>query len=147
MSDKKKEQLGINPSTAQHKLRKLILFSFVKRLGLDECYQCKCKIENVEELSIEHKVPWLDSKNPLELFFDLDNIAFSHLSCNVGAGRKVNLTKVVDGKQKCRVCEENKFLSDFDKHKSRGNGYVNECISCRRERDKKYKKNLRNKNK
>ena len=31
-------------------------------------------------------MPWLDSINPKESFFDINNIAFSHLSCNVGAG-------------------------------------------------------------
>lgn len=39
-------------------------------------------------LSIEHKIPWLNSENPQGLFFDLQNIAFSHLSCNVGAARR-----------------------------------------------------------
>ncbi len=41
-----------------------------------------------ETFSIEHIVPWLDSDDPKGLFFDLNNIAFSHLSCNVGAARK-----------------------------------------------------------
>ena len=40
-------------------------------------------------LSIEHKIPWLDSDNPKELFFNLEkNIAFSHLSCNISAARQ-----------------------------------------------------------
>lgn len=89
MSKKKKtEQLGMNPSTAQNRLKKDILFSLIKKLDLHLCYQCKKKINSVEELSIEHKVPWLDSDNPKELFFDLDNIAFSHLKCNISAARK-----------------------------------------------------------
>lgn len=37
---------------------------------------------------IEHKIPWLDSDKPKELFFDLENIGFSHLSCNIKARRQ-----------------------------------------------------------
>jgi hypothetical protein len=45
------------------------------------------EIESEKQLSIEHKIPWLDSENPISLFFDLENIAFSHLSCNSSAAR------------------------------------------------------------
>jgi len=85
---KKKEQLEMNPGTASSVLKKSLLFSLAQRLHEDICYQCAKKIKSVEEFSIEHKEPWLDSNDPKGLFFDLDNIAFSHLSCNVKAGRK-----------------------------------------------------------
>jgi len=81
-------QLGMPQGTASHRLRKMILFQLLQVTGLDTCYQCKKTIKTVEELSIDHKVPWLDSKNPRELFFDLDNIAFSHLKCNQLASRR-----------------------------------------------------------
>jgi hypothetical protein len=82
MSDKKKLQLGMNPSTASHRLVKDILWKLIEATGQDAC--CKCKeLMTRETFSIEHKVPWLDSKTPAELFFDLDNISFSHLRCNV----------------------------------------------------------------
>lgn len=48
------------------------------------------KIETVKELSIEQKTPWLDSENPVSVFFDLNNIAFSHLKCNIADRRKTN---------------------------------------------------------
>lgn len=51
------------------------------------CHQCGSEIENEQNLSIEHKEPWLDSDDPVGKFFDLDNIAFSHLACNCGAAR------------------------------------------------------------
>lgn len=86
---KKSEQLGMSFGTASNRLKKMILFALVKsRSGLDRCYRCGESIESVEELSIEHKEPWLDSDNPKELFFDLQNIAFSHLSCNVKVARR-----------------------------------------------------------
>lgn len=83
--NRKKEALGMDPSTAQGVLKKSIMFDLAKRLGLTTCYQCKEEIENVEDFSIEHRTPWLNSPNPKELFFNLDNIAFSHLSCNCAA--------------------------------------------------------------
>jgi hypothetical protein len=84
---KKKLQLGMHPSTAAHKLRKMIMFELVKQVGLGRCYRCKEKIENVEDLSVEHILPWLDSVNPRKLYFDLSNITFSHLKCNVASHR------------------------------------------------------------
>ena len=93
-SQKKKEILLGQPiGTASHKLRKSILFSLVKETGKDICFQCGKQIKTIDELSIEHKVPWLDAKNPKEMFFNLDNIAFSHLSCNVGAAKRKGVKK------------------------------------------------------
>ena len=79
-STKRAKQLGMPFGTANAKLRKQILFQLIKRLGEDICFRCEKKIQDITELSIEHKKPWfnIDSK----LFWDLDNIAFSHLQCN-----------------------------------------------------------------
>jgi hypothetical protein len=79
----KSKQLGMSFGTAGQQLRKNIMFELIKKCNLDTCYQCGEKIESVDNLSIEHKTPWLHSDNPVELFFDIDNIAFSHLKCNV----------------------------------------------------------------
>ncbi|RPJ69204.1 MAG: hypothetical protein EHM20_16665, partial [Alphaproteobacteria bacterium] len=68
-NEKKSKQLGMPIGTATAVLRKNILFSLIKQLELDVCFQCGEKIESVDNLSIEHKVPWLDSENPTELFF------------------------------------------------------------------------------
>ena len=87
---KKREQLGMDDSTASHKLRKLILFSLVQQTAQDVCFRCQTKIETVQEFSIEHKMPWLDSNNPVNNFFDLGNIDFSHLKCNIADRRKPN---------------------------------------------------------
>lgn len=79
--------------TASAKLRKNILFELIVKCGLDNCFQCGAKIKSVNELSIEHKVPYLDSEDPVKLFFDIDNIAFSHLKCNVGSARQTKTLK------------------------------------------------------
>lgn len=77
--------------TACGRLRKSILFSLLKKHNENVCFQCGNKIEKEEDLSIEHKIPYLDSENPTKLFFDLDNIAFSHLKCNIGSARNVQI--------------------------------------------------------
>lgn len=88
-SNKKKyDQLGQSHGSAVHTLRKNIMFSLLAKLNLNTCFQCKEPIKSADDLSVEHKEPWLDSENPKEKFFDLDNIAFSHLSCNCAAARR-----------------------------------------------------------
>jgi hypothetical protein len=85
--NKKQQQLGMNPSTAQHRLVKDILWSLIVKTNNHIC--CKCNKEMTRETyTIEHVVPWLDSENPVELFFSLDNISFSHFLCNVKDSRK-----------------------------------------------------------
>ena len=120
-SNKKKTvQLGMSNGKAQHKLRKMIMFKMIQKLGLDICFQCGKKIDTIEKLSIEHKIPWLDSKNPKELFFNLENIAFSHLKCNVLAVRPkynnlscnhIKREHGINGYKKgcrCTICKESK---------------------------------------
>ncbi len=91
--EKKKLQLGMPYGTATNRLRKSIMFDLVCRLELNNCFQCNKTIDNEIEFSIEHKVPYLDSDNPVEKYFSLQNIAFSHHSCNVGASRKTRIPK------------------------------------------------------
>ena len=83
---KKSKQLGMHHSTAQHKLRRKIMFMLIQRLKLDECYQCNKLIVDVDDYSIEHKKPWLDEDT--RLFWDLGNIAFSHKACNSASERQ-----------------------------------------------------------
>lgn len=84
---KKQFQLGMNPSTAQYRLIKDILWKLIIQTNQNIC--CKCNEEMTREtFSIEHIVPWLDSDDPVKLFFDLENISFSHLKCNVGSARQ-----------------------------------------------------------
>ena len=84
---KKTKQLRMNPSTASNRLKKLLLFDLAKRLKINWCYQCGAEIETARRMTIEHKTPWLDSDDPQKKFFELDNIAFSHASCNYAAAR------------------------------------------------------------
>ncbi len=86
----KDKQLKMSHGTAANRLRKMILFKLIQQLTLDSCFQCGKIISDITNLSIEHKIPWLNSSDPIGLFFDLDNIAFSHLKCNNIAGKRSN---------------------------------------------------------
>jgi hypothetical protein len=87
MSDKKAEQLGMNPSTAANRLVKDVLWSLVQKTNQDSCCKCGEKMTR-DTFSIEHVTPWMDSTDPVGLYFDLDNISFSHHKCNIGDSRR-----------------------------------------------------------
>lgn len=76
----------MNPSTAQGRLLRDILFDFVMKEDIT-CFHCQEELTR-ETFSIEHKEPWLDSENPVDMFFDIENISYSHLSCNTRAARR-----------------------------------------------------------
>ena len=78
--EKKAKQLGMPFGTACNRLRKELLFKLAKLCGLDTCGRCGERIEKADDLSIDHKIDWLDT-DP-DLFWDLDNIQFSHKTCN-----------------------------------------------------------------
>jgi len=78
----KSEKLGMSYSKAASRLRKKLLFTFAKKCKMTNCYRCGKEIENEMNFSIEHKVGWQYSENPKEMFWDTNNIVFSHKSCN-----------------------------------------------------------------
>jgi hypothetical protein len=130
--------LGMPHGTAGNRLRKLILFNLLRRHGEKICFKCSRSIDNAEELSIEHKQPWEGIS--VELFWDMDNIAFSHLRCNRNHrrnGGRADLRRVgPEGTAWCRSCKT--FLSEvaFSRHSSRWNGlqpWCNDCYKRRRE--------------
>lgn len=110
------DRLGISFGTAANRLRKMIMFDLVKRLGLNVCFCCNLKIKSCRELSIEHKKNWRNSKNASKLFFDLKNISFSHLSCNSsrssGQKNKVVCGKVSKYRHGCRCDKCRKANAD-----------------------------------
>lgn len=86
MKNKKAKQLGMNPSTASHRLVKDTMWRLIGASGMNQCYRCGVEMTR-ETFSIEHKEAWLDSEDPLGLYFDQSNIAFSHLRCNIQDSR------------------------------------------------------------
>ena len=87
---KRRMLLGMDAGTASLRLKKHIMWLMAVRLNLHICYRCGTHIEDKDSFSIEHKQSWMSSPDPVAAFFDLDNIAFSHLSCNSRASVPIN---------------------------------------------------------
>ena len=125
----KKNVLRVPYGTAIYHLRRNLLFDFVKQLNRDICFRCGEKITKIEDFSIDHKEPWkfISAK----LFWDLNNIAFSHLKCNVDCRRK-NGKRKVGPRGFAWCCGHQKFLSfnKFHKDKTHWNGVRKYCIQC-----------------
>ena len=84
----KNKLLGMPHGTANQRLRKLIMWTLVCKTDQNVCFRCGQKIEDVDDLSIEHKEPWQEADDPKAAFFNLKNIAFSHLRCNCGSANR-----------------------------------------------------------
>ena len=139
---KKSKQLGMSYGTASGRLRKTILFTLLAMLDLNVCFQCGEVIEEERGLSIEHKIPWLDSKDPIKLFFNLNNIAFSHLSCNRAAARPHNKIKCPEGKSWCSICKQFKDIKYFPSQLKWKRGDYAYCTECGYERIKEQRLRL-----
>ncbi len=121
--------LGMSLGTAINRLRRMVLFDTVRRLGEDSCFRCGEQIKSVLEFSIDHKEPWsgVELKRNAALFWDLTNIAFSHLRCNALAHQKI----APAGMAWCTHHKKSlpKFM--FSKNASRWSGVTNICKECR----------------
>jgi hypothetical protein len=135
--DKKSQQLGLNHSTAQGRLYKMIMFRLVQKAGEDSCFRCGEKILKIEDLSIEHKRPWLDVDPTL--FWDLNNLAFSHKTCNYAAGRKGKIPgnsiydKAPKGTSWCTGHKDYLPIENFGRDNRSYNGKHKYCDGCRKD--------------
>jgi len=127
--------------TAAGRLRKQIMFELIGRQGLDTCFRCGQKIESAEELSIDHKQDWIDNH---ELFWDLDNIAFSHFLCNSVAsfrsGKRQPSKYRKVGPPNTAWCQSHQqFLpiENFYPRKDHWNGVDPYCKECKRKQFKR----------
>lgn len=121
----------------------MILFKFVQETNNDTCFKCKKLITSIKELSIEHKLPW--EGRSVELFWDLNNIAFSHLRCN----RPHRSTKGIKhgphprrkiGPEGTAWCVGHKLflpVENFSKGGERWDGIKTYCKECRNKGNKK----------
>jgi hypothetical protein len=124
---RKSAQLGMPFGTAANRLRKMVFFNLLQKYGEDLCFKCGVKIATVEELSLEHKRPW--EGRDTALFWDLSNIAFSHLRCNRPSRTAGQALRKVggDGMSWCTIHQEFHHISNFQPDKNRWNGLRNEC--------------------
>jgi hypothetical protein len=135
-NERKSATLGMPHGTATHRLRKNILFHFLVRLNENSCFKCGQTITTADEMSIEHKLPW--EGRSAELFWDLNNIAFSHSYCNVrhynpGPSPKLG----PKGTSWCTRCKKFEPVENFWRDSSHWNGLQDSC--------KKTKHNYRRK--
>jgi hypothetical protein len=128
---KKTATLGMPHGTANSRLKKNILFHLLKKLKENVCFVCSKDIEVVEDLSIEHKLPW--EGRSAELFWDLENIAFSHLRCNrphIHNGGSLRKLSGPEGTSWCTGHKEFLPIGSFYKTVARWNGLQVNCKEC-----------------
>jgi hypothetical protein len=136
----KASQLGMAYGTACYRLRKMLLFHLAQQLELTKCHRCRKPITELSEFSIDHKKPWLHVDPAL--FWDLNNVAFSHLDCNTAGRRRrpgIPKQKVVDGKLYCQCCESMRPLDEFSTG-ARACGKASYCNKCRARRKRERKR-------
>jgi len=136
-SERRSAQLGMPYGTAVSKLRKSLLFSMAQRLNLDSCVRCEQKINKIEEFTIEHILPW-ENVNP-DLFWDLNNIAFSHSRCNIPHKQNGGnpSKRFLNGLWLCLECKRYKNEDEFSLYKA---GTPRSwCKICRAKRKKQGK--------
>jgi hypothetical protein len=133
-NQRKDALLGEPHGTASARLRKSLLFKYVRLAGHDKCYRCGNHIARVEDFSIEHTEAWQSATAPRDVFFDLEKIAFSHLRCNVDAGNKSQFISRNTGKTHCdhghELNQENTLFEESGRR---------QCRSCKRERMRRYR--------
>jgi len=137
---KRTEQLGMNYSTAVAQLRKLILFKLAKQCQLDICVRCKEPILSVDDFTIDHIEAWLDTNT--ELFWNLENVGFSHTYCNSATKRTPYPTKAIEwmkehnkpplGEAWCSFGKHFTPTNNFTKNRGRWNKLADSCRSCRK---------------
>lgn len=141
-SETKCKQLGLDFSTASHRLKKSVFHNLVVKSELDICFRCGEKILTPEELSIDHKIDWLHGD--FALFWDLDNVTFSHRCCNrprIGLECLEIRNKCPEGMIYCYVCKSYLLSSSFHPHFRVNKPHKSpECKDCRNEKQRKRRK-------
>lgn len=133
-TDRKSFELGEPYGRANNRLYKKIFFSLVQETGRDICYRCGELIQIADDMSIDHKEAWL-GKGP-DLFWDLENIAFSHRKCNYRLSRREGnrnqvLRKVGPERTSwCAGCKEFLPVQLFANDRTRWHGLQKYCKLC-----------------
>jgi len=130
--------LGMNHGTASNRLKVKLLYQLAWQLGLTLCYRCGKGIDNADVFSIDHKQTWLNVDK--KLFWDLNNVAFSHKKCNSAAASKEYQTSKTkcpkgheytesntkinkDGWRRCRQCANNNAKEYIRKRRLNNKNY------------------------
>lgn len=137
----KSEQLGIPFGTACHRLRKLVLFSLLKKHNENICFKCGKIIDNVDDLSMEHKKAWLNVS--VDLFWDLDNITYSHSKCNHSTNTHNPNKKIPpnDTMSWCSDCQDFLPKNEFANSSAKWSGKQLYCHKHHKIREKERRDN------
>lgn len=127
------QQLGMSPGAAAGKLRKLVLFRALKKHGENVCVKCLGMIDTPDDLTIEHIKPW--EGRSAELFWDLDNVAFSHARCNRPHTYGTPAREVQEGFGWCGTCKTTKPVVMFARNVDRPRGLDHQCKACKNKRN------------
>lgn len=129
--------LGMPFGTANGRLRKNLIFYLAGKLDMLSCYRCQQTIEAIEDFSIEHTKSWQFAENPIEAFFDVENIAFSHLICNTQASKA--------GSYRKEKCHKGHIYSSLVKTKGCKDGVGQRCKECHAAHQQNYRETGRDK--
>jgi hypothetical protein len=75
--------LGMPYGTAEKHLRKAMLHSLAQQCGKNLCRWCQTEISSPDDLAVVHVQDWSDDADK---YWDLNNVAFSHVSCAAARG-------------------------------------------------------------
>jgi hypothetical protein len=132
---RRSEILGMPFGTACNRLRRMVMFDILRRHEENICFRCGRVIDKFEDLTLEHKVAW-QGGGPT-LFWDLNNIAFSHRHCNVPTG--VVRREIINGTLWCSHCQQYKAIPFFHRDKKQRTGYALICKDCSNSKRKEVK--------
>lgn len=132
-------------STATYRLYRQIMFAMAQELERDFCFRCDKQIVRIGDFTVEHKLPWLDVDPAL--FWDLENIAFSHQKCNSGAARRTDASREAgvnkgphhrtenapEGMAWCGGHQDYVAVENFHSNKRNASGYSSYCKDCRQQ--------------
>jgi hypothetical protein len=130
---KKTEQLGMPFPTACARLRRIVLFQLLRELRRTACFRCGDEM-SVADFSLDHKVDCMH-QDP-ELFWDVTNIAFSHVRCNVPgrpawvARRAEKVARCGPGMAWCNVHRGCAPLDQFGSDRAQPEGRALNCKVC-----------------
>ena len=130
-------QLNQNYGTASNRLRRLVMYSLLERLGDTNCFRCGRPMD-ADTFSIDHRQQWLGDP---EQFWDLSNIAFSHKRCNSTARRPGRRTlEAPIGTAWCSIHKAYMPVAEFGPDRHQPNGLAPRCRPCDVRRVTHYKK-------
>lgn len=129
--------LGMSLGRARHRLVTALLFDMASRLGELNCYRCGHRIEEPDDFSIDHKVPWR-KRDTAELYWDMTNLAFSHKRCNTPDRRYSR--PAPPGQGWCSKHQEFLPAEQFSSNARTRSGLANWCRWCESEKAQRYAK-------